>query len=294
MADPDLERRRKRAVELGNAGRSDGWSELVELFGDSAPAVRRAAASALGKLLDHNESLAPLVAVPLAVALTKEEAPQVLHYALKALLKCAGFLNQIVVDDLMDLARDPTRKDYVRNAANEVIAEVERRRKASAARKAHWCSRCRRIVSEEESRLAIEKYGRPYCRHCLEEKVLEDANFNAAVEEAKRLRTVDEVAVQSQGEKRIGDWLAKRGIAYEYDERFLIAKDTRIRPDFYLPEFDLYIEYWGMDTPEYVANMRRKRILYQQARRRLISIGWQDLDRIEQVLAEKLSRYIAL
>lgn len=25
-----------------------------------------------------------------------------------------------------------------------------------------------------------------------------------------------------------------------------------IRPDFYLPEFDVYIEFWGMDTPAYL------------------------------------------
>ena len=74
----------------------------------------------------------------------------------------------------------------------------------------------------------------------------------------------------------------------------MIAKDTRIRPDFYLPEFDLYIEYWGMDTPEYVENMRRKRILYQQARKKLISISYRDFDRIELVLSEKLSKYMKL
>ena len=146
-------------------------------------------------------------------------------------------LNQLIVDDLTDIARDPSRKDYVRKAANEVLA---------------------------------------------------------AVEEAKRLRTVNEVAVQSQGERRIGDWLALHGIDYRYDERLMIAKDTRIRPDFYLPEFDLYIEYWGMDTPEYVENMRRKRILYQQARKKLISISYRDFDRIELVLSEKLSKYMKL
>ena len=105
---------------------------------------------------------------------------------------------------------------------------------------------------------------------------------------------MNEVAVQSQGEKRIGDWLAKRGIAYSYDERYMIARDTRIRPDFYLPEFDLYIEYWGMDTPEYVRNMQMKKILYQRAAKKLISISWKELDRLEEVLEEKLSRYIRL
>ena len=105
---------------------------------------------------------------------------------------------------------------------------------------------------------------------------------------------MNEVAVQSQGERRIGDWLAKKGIAYSYDERYMIARDTRIRPDFYLPEFDLYIEYWGMDTPEYVRNMQMKKSLYQRSAKKLISISWKDLERVEEVLEEKLSRYIRL
>lgn len=294
MANPEIERLRRRAVDLGETGKNRDYDELISLFKSEYPAVRRAAASGLGKFVDRNPSSAQIVSVPLACALERETAPQVLQYALKALLKCAKYLNQIAVDDLTDIVRNPNQKDYVRAAANEVIAAVEVCRREREAILKHWCTRCKKIITEEESRRSIDKYGRPYCRHCLDEKILEDANFSATVEGAKKLRTVNEVAVQSQGERRIGDWLARRGIAYEYDERYMIAKDTRIRPDFYLPEFDLYIEYWGMNTPEYVENMRRKRFLYQQARKKLISITYLELERIEQVLEEKLAKYIRL
>ena len=37
-----------------------------------------------------------------------------------------------------------------------------------------------------------------------------------------------------------------------------------VRPDFYLPEFDIYIEYWGMDTADYRAGMYRKKKLYAE------------------------------
>lgn len=291
---PEIERLRQRAVELGNVGKNHDSAELLELYRSPFPAVRRAAASGLGKYIDRNPNSAGIVVPTLAVSLAKEEAPQALQYALKTLLKCAGHLDQIILDDLGDIARDPNRKDYVRAAANEVIAAEEEARRRRRSIKQHWCSRCQKTITAEESQRGIDKYGKPYCRHCLDERILEDANFTATVEGAKRLRTVDEVAVQSRGEKKIGDWLAKRGIAYEYDKRFMIARDTRIRPDFYLPEFDLYIEYWGMDTPEYLENMRKKRFLYQQARKKLISISYLDFERIEEVLAEKLSRFIRL
>ena len=290
----ELEAARKRAVELGNTGKNHDWEELTRLLKSGYPAVRRAAASGLGKMIDRRSDLAQLLVQDLSTALRGEESPQVLQYVLKALLKCARFVNVLALDALGDIARNPAWPGYVRSAANEVIAAKEAGKREREGVLEHWCSRCRKIITAEESKAGLDKYGRPYCWHCLHEKQLEDANFNATVEEAKRLRTVDEVAVQSQGERRIGDWLAKRGIAYSYDERYMIARDTRIRPDFYLPEFDLYIEYWGMDTPEYVRNMQMKRILYQRAAKRLISISWRELNRVEEVLEEKLSRYIRL
>ena len=223
-----------------------------------------------------------------------EQSPQVLQYVLKTLLKCAKHLNVIALDDLGDIARNPSWPDYVRAAANEVIAAAEAAKKGREAVLKHWCSRCRRSITAAESEAGIAKYGKPYCRHCLEERIHEDANFESNVEEAKRLRTVDEIAVQSRGEQRIGNWLAKNAIAYEYDERMIVAGDTRIRPDFYLPEFDVYIEYWGMDTPEYVENMRHKRFLYQREGKKLISLSYKDFDSLEELLKLKLSRYARL
>ena len=294
MKNEAIERLRQRAVALGNEGTSSDHGELVSLLKSEYPVVRRAAASGLGKLMERNPSLSEVVAIPLALLLKTEDSPQVLQYAIKSLFHCTKSLNQLALDDLEDIARNPNQKDYVRKAANELVAAIETAKTRREGRLKHWCARCHRIVTPEESEAAIAKYGQPYCRHCLTEKELYDARFDANVEAAKRLRTVDDVAVQSQGERRIGNWLAARGIAYEYDERFLIARDIRIRPDFYLPEHDLYIEYWGMDTPEYVENMRKKRFLYQRACKKLVSLGFRDLPRLESALEEKLARYLNL
>ena len=134
-------------------------------------------------------------------------------------------------------------------------------------------------------RLAASALGKLAPRHPNEVLVVDDA---------KTKRTEDGTAVQSQGERRIGDFLSQRRIAYVYDERYRMAGDVRIRPDFYLPEFDLYIEYWGMDTPEYVENMKKKLFLYQRAGKKLISLSFRDFDQLEAILEEKLSRYIRL
>ena len=283
---------RARALELGRSGGAGGAPELAELLKSRFPEVRRLAASALGKLAASrpNETL---VAYALAHAAEVDSHPQVRQYALRALAKYP-VAAVAWLDTMRDIARDPTAPEYVRTAAAEAVAAAQEANRKNYARKHHWCTRCKRIVGEEEFLAGMERFGKPYCRHCLDERLLEAKNFEMVVEHAKVRRTEDGTAVQSQGEKRIADFLRSRRIAYVYDERYRIAGDVAIRPDFYLPEFDLYIEYWGMDTPEYVANMKKKLFLYQRAGKKLISISFRDFTDVESVLEEKLARYIKL
>ena len=284
---------RKRAVEIGREGRTSAWTEIVSLLSNPSPAVRRAAASAARKLMSISGDLRKAFCIPLYMAATRETREQVLQYELRALEMCVGMTDQMVAD-IKDIARNATHADYVRAAANDCAAEAEMAIMEAESRRKHWCARCRRPVTKEESAAGIERYGKPYCRHCLDERILEERNFEADVASAKRLRTSDDVAVQSRGEKRIGDWLSRKRIEYVYDERYRIAGDVSIRPDFYLPEFDLYIEYWGMQEQDYLARKSEKKFLYQRAGKKLISLDWRDLENIESVLEEKLSRYIRL
>lgn len=297
MKDPRheiFERLSKRALELGNVGSGTDYRELLELIKSEYPIVRKTAASALDKLLSREESLAPICKVGLILAIERETGEQTLLFLLRAIAKCATEFNIMDFEILRDIARNPNHKDYVRAAANEAVALGEGVTKDKIARRRHWCTRCRKPISAEESQRGIDKYGKPYCFHCLNERIHEDANFEANVEAAKRLRTVDMVAVQSKGEKRIGDWLNANHIAYVYDERITVAGDFQMRPDFYLPEFDIYIEYWGMNTPEYIANMKKKQFLYQREGKRLISLSYKEFGDLEDILRLKLSRYIRI
>ena len=287
------EAERKRAVEIGREGRTSAWTEIVSLLSNPSPAVRRAAASAARKLMSISGDLRKAFCIPLYMAATRETREQVLQYELRALEMCVGMTDQMVAD-IKDIARNATHADYVRAAANDCAAAAEMAIREAESRRKHWCARCRRPVTKEESAAGIERYGKPYCRHCLDERILEERNVEADVASAKRLRTADDVAVQSRGEKRIGDWLSRKRIEYVYDERYRIAGDVSIRPDFYLPEFDLYIEYWGMQEQDYLARKSEKKFLYQRAGKKLISLDWRDLENIESVLEEKLSRYIRL
>lgn len=111
------------------------------------------------------------------------------------------------------------------------------------------------------------------------------------VELNKTIRAKGGTLVQSMGERRIAEYLCGRHIEYRYDERFRILDGYAIRPDFYLPEYDVYIEYWGMDTADYKIGMLKKQKLYQQTGKKLVSLYFHEKDRLESILGEKLARF---
>jgi len=76
------------------------------------------------------------------------------------------------------------------------------------------------------------------------------------------------------------------------DCRIRIIEGYAIRPDFYLPEFDLYIEYWGMDTIDYKISMLMKKKLYQQQGKKLVSVSFKDKHYLAEILRDKLRRYM--
>lgn len=97
--------------------------------------------------------------------------------------------------------------------------------------------------------------------------------------------------MQSDGERLICKILVSNRIRYRYDERFRILDGYAIRPDFYLPEFDVYIEYWGMDTADQRIGMLKKQQLDQQQGKRLVSLYPGDKPRKQETLLDKLAGY---
>jgi DNA-directed RNA polymerase subunit RPC12/RpoP len=151
----------------------------------------------------------------------------------------------------------------------------------------HKCARCGRETTLEEHARSQQAFQRTFCDACFDEVFLDRRNFDTKVELSKTIRSKAGTLVQSDGEKRIAEWLTSHHIAYRYDERYRILNGHAIRPDFYLPELDVYIEYWGMDTADYKIGMLKKQQLYQQESKRLISIYPPDKPRLDTVLRQK-------
>lgn len=104
--------------------------------------------------------------------------------------------------------------------------------------------------------------------------------------------------VKSDGEKQIADFLNRNGIRYKYEQLIetgiWIFTEKLSRPDFYLLDYDVYIEYWGMvdvedgrKRAEYVRSMKWKMRQYHELGIKFISIYPKNLRNLDWVFRTK-------
>jgi len=276
-----------RVKMLGESADAAALAELAGFCVSPSALVRRLAASALGKLagvVDAAQS------VDLLLPLLSDAHPQVRQYAAKA-LGAFGTDAEKALPALRDLYLNPAEPDYVKRSVTAAGLAIRTALEIAAKQAVHSCRRCGRTVAPDEYARSQRFFQRALCDTCFDETATARRNFEAHVEDAKRIRTVDGTLVQSDGERRIAEWLAFHKIAYRYDARLRIIEGFQIRPDFYLPEYDVYIEYWGMDTPRYKAGMYLKQDLYMHAGKRLISLYPDDKTRLDTALGAKLASF---
>jgi hypothetical protein len=100
--------------------------------------------------------------------------------------------------------------------------------------------------------------------------------------------------VKSLAEKTLADYLRSINVSYYYE----CSGDRRIRnPDFYLPDFDVYIEYWGLLNADddytrrkYARHMKRKMAIYHRYNKRLISIYPENMPNLDWIFRAKFRK----
>ena len=279
----------ERSVEIGREGEVKAFDELLTLLKSSSANVRRLSASALGKLawLGVDQAVAVKALAPVA---RRDPHTQTRQYAIKA-LKAYGVASKDCLSDLRDMANNTSEKSYIQRDAAAAVEFIEEAIKVAEASKQYRCQRCNVFVNADEYARSNQTFQRTFCDRCFDEVFLERRNFQMQVEINKTVEARDGTVVQSQGERHIAEWLTANGITYRYDSKFRIIAEFQIRPDFYLPELDLYIEYWGLDTPKYKMSMYKKQMLYQQEGKRLISVYPKDLPTLDTLLKQKLKLF---
>ncbi len=279
---------RDRAVELGNSGDPAALPELAELTQIPVANVRRLAASAIGKLAGLADAKNAVAALQ---PLLQDTYSQVRQYAAKA-LSSYGTVAKSALSDLRDMAINPVEKEYNNNNAKIAIEIIEEASRIEEKEAEHCCQRCGVNLEPDEYVRSHKAFQRPFCNYCFDEVFLERRNFETKVELQKNIRAKDGTWVQSDGERLICEALDTEHIRYRYDERFRILDGYAIRPDFYLPEFDVYIEYWGMDTADYKIGMLKKQQLYQQQGKKLVSLYPEDKPRMRERLLRSEERRV--
>ena len=104
--------------------------------------------------------------------------------------------------------------------------------------------------------------------------------------------------VKSKGEKQIADYLHLKGIRYEYEAtartKGWIFHDKISKPDFYLPDYNVYVEYWGLVNAqdykvktEYTKIMKWKMAQYHENKIKFISIYPDNLSNLDWIFKSK-------
>lgn len=94
--------------------------------------------------------------------------------------------------------------------------------------------------------------------------------------------------VRSKSEKIISDFLFKYGIRTVYEKAVYYYPNENetitLHPDFYLPDYDCYIEHNGLDTKSYKANKKKTEEMYKSLGYKVIVTTEADLADIEAKL----------
>jgi hypothetical protein len=116
--------------------------------------------------------------------------------------------------------------------------------------------------------------------------------------------------VKSRGEKLLADYFFQNKISYQY-ERAAWTNTTKkknklnnsaerrkrmiSKPDFYLPDYNVYVEYWGMVNTEdersradYLRSMKWKMAKYNENDIRFVSIYPTNLNDLDRVFPTRL------
>lgn len=112
-------------------------------------------------------------------------------------------------------------------------------------------------------------------------------------------RTLAGEKVKSRAEKTIADYLFQNKIRYEYEKTskayFLIFSEKISKPDFYLNDYDVYVEYWGLlDVDDrkvrsrYTHEMRWKMAQYHKHKIKFISLYESNLENLDWIFRKKL------
>jgi len=119
-----------------------------------------------------------------------------------------------------------------------------------------------------------------------------DATIEEKYADGQRYTCKDGHVVRSKSEKDIDNFLFDHNIAHAYEKKFDVDGVETIKPDFYLPTLDLYIEHWGYEnSSKYNKEKEYKLKVYREKKTTIICTYESDMEDTEFNLKRKLDNY---
>jgi len=125
-----------------------------------------------------------------------------------------------------------------------------------------------------------------YCYDCIKHKKMQDMQRDIP----REIKTDDTHLVRSMPELLIDNWLYHHNIKHEVEKKLPI-KELRYC-DWYLADYDLYIEYWGMMNDEsYRKSKKIKEKIYKKNRLKLLGLEQKDIQNLDEIIRFKLEQF---
>ncbi|MFX1364131.1 MAG: hypothetical protein ACFFCE_15270 [Promethearchaeota archaeon] len=110
---------------------------------------------------------------------------------------------------------------------------------------------------------------------------------------ATSFKCLDGHIVKSRGELIIDNHLYRLGLEHKYEDTIKI-RGNLLKYDWYLPEYEIYIEYWGYFGKDYMKRKEEKLELYRKGKIHLISIEDIMLEDVYSNLERELTQIIKI
>lgn len=101
--------------------------------------------------------------------------------------------------------------------------------------------------------------------------------------------------VRSYSEMLIDNWLYNNHYVHAYEKSVYMPSnpDAVVLSDFYLPEGDVYIEFWGLEDDERYAKRKQEKInLYDENGYNRIDLNESHIKRLNDILPRELAKFI--
>ena len=162
----------------------------------------------------------------------------------------------------------------------------------------------RDVLTENKFQHLILEYLTYHLDEEVEEESFEDKEEYFKYMKNKHYTTLNNIVVKSVSERDIGNYLFRNNIDFQYEPLVNWVDESKegkeYHPDFYLPDYDIYIEHWGLNkelevpywfsktSKEY--NKIRKWKLSQFKKYNKILIETWEYERIDEVLIYNLKQ----